>query len=111
MRVCLCLSFGFPYITLFYIFLEDPERSIPEAANYFSRGIKFIQFLHIISIIPYKFLPVQDLSQENKTDRLQFCHEIQGRVAMNQKHLSNIIFTDEATFTTGGMFNRKNKKF
>lgn len=112
MRVFLCLSFAFPYITLFYIFLEDPERSIPEAANYFNKSWhKIYSVLAYYKYKPYKFLPVQDLSQENKTDRLQFCHEIQGRVAMNQINLFNIIFTDEATFTTGGMFNRKNKHF
>lgn len=92
--------------------LENPERSIPDAAIFFNRSChKIHSVLKYYKYKPYKFLPTQELSDENKVHRLNFCQEIQRRLMANELNLSNIIFTDESSFTTAGMFNRKNKHF
>ena len=60
---------------------------------------------------PYKFRPVQELSEENKRLRVMFCQELLERTRIDPNFLLKVMFTDEATFTTAGMFNRKNKHF
>lgn len=54
---------------------------------------------------------MQGLTEEHKRQRLEFCHNIQARLRDNPNLLNSIMFTDEATFTTNGMFNRKNKHY
>lgn len=93
-------------------FLENPERSIPDAANYMNRSwgkIHNIKKKHHFH--PYKFLPVQNLTDAHKIQRLQYCQEMIGNLQNDRHFLNKIIFTDEATFTTAGMFNRKNKHY
>lgn len=56
-------------------------------------------------------MPVQDLSERHMIQRLHYCQEILTHIAEDPEFLTKIIFTDEATFTTAGMFNRKNKHY
>lgn len=56
-------------------------------------------------------MPVHNLTEENMRQRLLYCEEVIGHIRENADFLNNIIFTDEATFTTSGMFNRKNKHY
>lgn len=60
---------------------------------------------------PYKFRPVQNLTDQNKMERVAFCQEMIRRLQDDPNILRKILFTDEAAFTTAGMFNRKNKHF
>lgn len=43
--------------------------------------------------------------------RLHYCQEIARHIEEDPNFLNKILFTDEATFTTSGMFNRKNKHY
>ena len=93
-------------------FLENPERSIPDAANYMNKSLGKIQnTLTKHHLQPYKFSPVQNLTDAHKIPRLHYCHEIIGFLQNDRHFFNKIIFTDEATFTTAGMFNRKNKHY
>lgn len=60
---------------------------------------------------PYKFLPVQNLTEDHKRQRLEFCLDVLRRREIDGNLLNKILFTDEANFSTAGMFNRKNKHF
>lgn len=95
-----------------FIFLEDPERSIPDVARIVNKSWwKIYEILNYYHYKPYKFLPVQNLTEENKMRRTEFCQEMLIRIQDDPNFLPKIVFTDEATFTTAGMFNRKNKHF
>ena len=56
-------------------------------------------------------MPVQNLSKQNKRDRLAFALEMIRCLNQDTQFFNNIIFTDESTFTTAGMFNRQNKRY
>ena len=95
-----------------FIFIENPERSIPDAALFFGKSLwKIGDILKHFRYKPYKFRPVQNLTEENKRQRVEFCREMLARINRDPVFLTKILFTDEATFTTAGMFNRKNKHF
>lgn len=57
---------------------------------------------------PYKVLPVQKLSEENKAARLRFCLEMIDRLEQDPQFFNKIIWTDESSFSTSGVFNRRN---
>lgn len=99
-------------IFVIFIFIELPERSIPDAAIHFNKSLgKIHEILSFYKYRPYKFLPVQGLTEDNKQQRLEFCLDITRRLHADADILNKIIFTDEATFTTSGMYNRKNKHY
>lgn len=60
---------------------------------------------------PYKITPVQGLTENHIRQRFQFCGEMLRLMREVEGLTNKIIFTDEATFTTSGMFNRKNKRY
>lgn len=97
---------------LFIIFLENPEKSIPDAANFATKSWGTVHnTLKKHRYHPYKYLPVQNLNDDQKIRRYQFCQEMIMHIQNDGNFLKKIIFTDEATFTTAGMFNRKNKRY
>lgn len=99
-------------IISFMFLIEMPERSIPDAAIYFNKSCgKIHEILKMHNYHPFKFLPVQGLTENNIQQRLEFCLNISRRLHGNADFLNKIFFTDEATFTTSGMYNRKNKHF
>lgn len=42
---------------------------------------------------------------------MEFCREMLARIRGDPNFLTNILFTDEASFSTAGTFNRKNKHY
>lgn len=54
---------------------------------------------------------MQNLSETNKADRVIFCQQMLRRIGEDENFSRKILFTDEASFTTAGMFNKKNKHF
>lgn len=56
----------------------------------------------------FKIRPVQFLTEENKRCRLEFCQDMLQRLTNDENLFNNILWTDEATFSTAGMYNRKN---
>lgn len=59
---------------------------------------------------PFKFLPVQELSQQDTQARLFYCSVMMDHYFENDI-FKNILFTDEAIFNTAGMYNRKNTHY
>lgn len=58
---------------------------------------------------PYRILPVQELTEINKQQRLQFCREMMAHI--DGDFFNKILWTDESTFSTAGVYNRKNKHY
>lgn len=56
-------------------------------------------------------MPVQNLTNAHKEARLNFCQNMVNNININQNYLHNILFTDQATFVTSAMYNRKNTHF
>ena len=97
---------------MIFIFIELPERSIPDAAINFNKSMGRIhEILNFYKYRPHKFLPVQGLTEDNKQQRLEFGLDITRRLHADADILNIITFTDEATFATSGMYNRKNKHY
>lgn len=59
---------------------------------------------------PYKILPVQELTELHKRKRLTFCQEMLRRINENPDIFQQICWTDESSFSTAGIFNRKNRR-
>lgn len=60
---------------------------------------------------PYKVQLVQELNEDDPDRRLQFCEALMLRCDQNPNLLSNIIFSDEATFCLDGSVNRHNCRY
>lgn len=60
------------------------------------------------SFHPYKVLPCQKLSEENKVVRLNFSRQMLNLVDEDGQFLNKILWTDEAHFSTAPNFNRRN---
>lgn len=57
---------------------------------------------------PYRVLPVQQLNADDLRNRRLFCEEMINRNNQDEHFLRNIIWTDESSFSTSGIFNRRN---
>lgn len=53
-------------------------------------------------------MPVQKLTQNQKIQRLEYCREMLRLKNGDPNFFEKILWTDEATFTTAGIYNRKN---
>lgn len=60
-------------------------------------------------LYPYHYRQVQDILPTDKPLRIQLCQLLLDRQAHDRMFLSNIIFSDEATFTRSGVFNMHNE--
>lgn len=88
--------------------VENPTFSIADATNYFNKSAKKIYVtLRKYKYHPYKILPVQQLSENQKNRREVFCRQML-ELKMNDDLFKKILWSDEASFNTAGLFNRKN---
>ena len=93
-------------------FLENPYRSIPDVSRLTGKSWKKIYLtLKKYGYYPFKIRPVQHLTEGNIIQRYRFCEDILGRLQNDNQLLDKVLWCDEATFTTAGIFNRKNKHF
>lgn len=93
-------------------FEESGERSQRDAdrdIENISRG-SIQKTLQVNNYHPYKFLPTQLLLPADCDERLTFCSTIMDRHFQNN-FFSKVLWTDEASFTTAGIFNRKNTHY
>lgn len=89
-------------------FTEHPTHSLREAErdlNFKKTSIYRVLKQHKIS--PYKFRPVQFLKEADHQARLDFCMEMMD-LNFERDIFRNILWTDEAIFTTAGTHNRRN---
>jgi len=93
-------------IALYYE--ESPENSLNDARRDLTIARSTIfDCMKLNHYKPYKFAKLQHLEPNDKQSRLEFCMNILDRhFETNMFH--NILWTDEASFTTAGIYNRKN---
>lgn len=60
---------------------------------------------------PYKVIPVQELFDDDFDRRNEFCERLQNMCNLNNNLVTNIIFSDEATFCLNGSVNRQNCRY
>lgn len=93
----------------YHLFLENPRLSIADANKYFGKSTKkILTVLHKYGYHPYKMLPVQKLTDNHKIKRLAYCNDMLVRITDDNDFCNKILWSDEATFTTAGVYNRRN---
>lgn len=89
-------------------FMEFPEKSLNEAV--LDLGIchsTIHKALKLNKFKDYKFTPVQALYDADYAARMEYCAITLDR-HFSENFFKKVLWTDEATFTTAGFFNRKN---
>lgn len=66
-----------------------------------------IRILKKHSFKPWKLSPLQLLNDDDKRRRLEFCNNMIQLNRQNNNFIASIIWTDESSFSTNGVFNRK----
>lgn len=93
-------------------FTEHPNKSTNAAAEEFDVSQASIRrILKRYKYKPYSILPVQLLTENNFADRRDFCREMIERAENDNNFLKNLFWTDESSFSTAGLFNRKNAHY
>lgn len=101
-------------------FTTNPMSSIPQALREirYGAGLRRVSYgtvqrtLKKFGFKPYCILPVQFLTQEQKELRFRFVATMLIREQDEDNNLYNkILWTDEASFTTSGVYNRKNTNY
>lgn len=98
-------------LEILLFFQENPEQSLTDAERRLGVARTTIHKCLVLNKYrPWKFRPLQKLTDDHKRSRLEFCG------TLLQDHLENNIFnkilwSDESYFSTAGMYNRKNKHF
>lgn len=90
-------------------FIEEPRRSMLSVAK--ELNISQSSVMKVMKKYNYKsyhILPVQHLNENDFRSRRLFCEEMINRINENENFLENIFWTDESSFSTSGIFNRKN---
>lgn len=59
---------------------------------------------------PFKIRPVTKLTQRQREKRVEFCQTMLEKINLNPSYFKNIFWTDESSFSTSGMINRKNTR-
>jgi hypothetical protein len=60
---------------------------------------------------PYKIQVAQELSEQDKEDRLQFCSQFFDLMNSNRNILNSLLMSDEAHFHMSGYVNKQNCRF
>jgi hypothetical protein len=85
-------------------FIRNPQASTRQAARRFRVSQIYVwRLLNASGMHPYRFQKVQDLMLADYAKRVQLCQWL----LQNQD--TNILWTDEATFTRIGLFNQHNE--
>lgn len=93
-------------------FEEDPHSSLRRASTTLQISRTSLQrILHDVSWHPYKVHVVQELSDEDRADRLDFARDELQRIADNPQHMPFLAFSDEAHFHLDGGVNRHNCRY
>lgn len=68
-------------------------------------------FLFIFRLHPYHLVLHQGLNEQDFDRRLDYCHWMLGMINENRQFLSQILWTDEATFNSDGKVNMHNMHY
>jgi hypothetical protein len=86
--------------------------SLRRAANRFSISKNSVsRILQDHGFRPYKMQTVQQLSVEDREDRMTFARDELERIEDDPDHLPNLFFSDEAHFHLHGGVNRHNFRY
>lgn len=66
------------------------------------------RILHDRHFHPFKISLHQELSEQDKVNRLNFCHWARERLAQDASYFKRVLWSDEATFKSNGQVNRHN---
>lgn len=91
---------------------ENPHISTTQIAlneNVSRRSVS--RMLKLEKFHPYKIQLVHELVDDDYDRRLEFCEDMMERCVSDNTFCSNIIFTDEATFTLHGSVNKQNMRY
>lgn len=96
-------------LNILLYFEEQPKSSIRDAVRDLNVSYGVIQrVLKKNNIKPYKIMPVQKLLVNDGFQRINFCQTMINKYNEDADIFKHVFWTDESTFTTAGMFNRKN---
>jgi transposase len=88
---------------------ENPMASLRMTSNYFEISCSSIRrVLKEFKYKPYKFTNHQQLSNEDKMKRTDFCEQMFNLINNNEEILEKIVFSDEASFSLDGEVNSQN---
>lgn len=88
---------------------ENPIRSLREMAAEFNVSVSSIRnTLKEFNYKSYKFQNHQELLENDKLRRTDFCETMFNLLNENQDILNKIVFTDEASFALNGTVNAQN---
>jgi hypothetical protein len=83
--------------------VEDPGTSVRRIAA--AEGIGVWRILHEQSLYPYHIQRVQALTPPDHRARVVYFHWLLTKCVVNPRFVANILFTDEAGFTSDGIVN------
>lgn len=89
--------------------IEEPRRSTYSLAE--ELGVSQSSVMRILKkhkFKPFHITPVQELNENDFRHRLLFCEAMIERYNQDHDFLKNVFWTDESSFSTAGVFNRKN---
>lgn len=92
------------------LFTDHPSTSLRSASNQLNIPYSTLRD-HLkgdIGMKPYHITMVQTLYPSDEAARLEMCLEFKDKIANDDTYLSNLFFSDEATFHTNGRVNRHN---
>lgn len=91
------------------LFETKPSTSIRQAAQVLSTSYSCVQrTLQDVGLKNFHVQTVQAITEVDKAARLAMCEETLHRISSNSSYLSNVVFSDEATFFVQGTVNKHN---
>lgn len=92
-------------------FRENPKTSLRQASRDLHVSVSKIRTcLKKNKVLPFKPKIMQTLERGDEERRMEFCLFCQGEYLTDENFLGNILFTDEATFTTNGVVSSQNSR-
>lgn len=91
---------------------ENPKTSLRQMSRDLHVSVSKIRTcLKKNKVIPFKPKIMHTLERGDEEKRLEFCLFCQGEYLNDDNFLGNILFTDEATFTTNGTVSTQNSRY
>jgi len=89
---------------------EDPQRSLRNVGRIVSLPHTTVWYFlrKQLNMFPYRLQIAQQLSEVDKTNRLNFAQLCQTNMLENSAYLESIVFSDECSVSLGGAVNKQN---
>lgn len=91
---------------------ENPHISIRQVSRIYDTPPSSVhKVLRLEKWHPYKIQLVHELNEDDPDRRMQFCQILMDMCHTFPRHVENILFSDESTFTLTGQVNRQNCRY